>query len=95
MLTGNFQDLSENVKTFVDDLSDQQIINISKRQYAYDLIPHQLRNRHGSYMTGLYTRDLLNIKSYCLYLIEIGAVKSAKVIEALQPATNAGSNVTA
>lgn len=95
MLTGNFQDLSENVKTFIDDLTDYQIINISKRTYRYDLIPHQLVNRHGNYMTGLYTKDLLNIQDYCKYLIEIGAVKSVEALKTLQPVLDDGSNATA
>jgi hypothetical protein len=95
MLTGNYQDLSENVKSFVDDLTDYQIINISKRHFNDTPERTQLRNRHGNYMTGLSATDMRRIKDYCLYLIEIGAVKSAQAIETLQPilddSRNAGS----
>lgn len=78
-LTGQQTPLSEDLKTFIDDLYDWQIINISKK-FNYPDIGVQLKfiNMHGVTM-GIPVKLMQAVSDYCKFLIDIGAVKSAKV----------------
>lgn len=70
--------LSEAQKSFLDDLYDDQIFNISRRSIrpgAYLFEPNVLINKHG---TVREFREMGEVQRYCLWLIEIGAVKYVK-----------------
>lgn len=79
--TGPLPDLSEKYKTFVDDMSDADIVSISKRHIsAYPTgLSHGLINKSGKELAVGYN-TMCQIKYYCRYLIAIGAVKSAPPI---------------
>lgn len=64
-------ELSELTKTFIEDLRDEQIINIAKRQYFNGTLT-LLTNKHNK--TQGFT-NMQEVKRYCAWLIEVGAVK--------------------
>ena len=72
--TGPLPVLSEDVKTFVDDMYDYDIVAISKRKFAPSLYWARWMNRHR--ITMDIPEMLMNeVSYYCKYLIAIGAVK--------------------
>lgn len=70
----HISELNESTKSFIDDLHDQQIINISKRKWPLGgtLVPVVLTNKHGK--TCSFT-DMREVQRYCKWLIELEAVK--------------------
>ena len=66
-------DLLEDTKTFIDDMYDYQIINISNRTFN-PVRDHMFvfTNKKGRV---LGFTDMTEVKRYCQWLIEIGAVK--------------------
>lgn len=74
----HYSDLTENQKSFLDDLYDDQILNICRRSIrpgAYQFEPSVLMNKHGKSMEF---KEMGEVKRYCLWLWEVGAVKYAK-----------------
>lgn len=76
--TGPLPDLFEKYKTFVDDMSDSDIVAISKRHITPypNGLSHGLINKSGKQIAVGYT-TMCQIKYYCKYLIAIGAVRNA------------------
>lgn len=67
-------DLLEDTKTFADDLYDHQIINIAKGYIQPHPVGRLLTNKHGRKLV-FSTSAMYELKRYCKWLIEVGAVK--------------------
>lgn len=71
-----FGNKAEEVKSFVDDMRDEAILNLARRPYdRYALNRTTLRDKHGTAMHNLTPDEMWAIGRYCQYLIEVGAVK--------------------
>lgn len=66
--------LLEDTKSFLDDLHDEQIINISRRHIKDQPVPYVFTNKHGRTL-AFTSWAMAEAKRYCLWLIEVGAVK--------------------
>jgi len=74
-----FQNLSENEKSFIDDMADNDIITLAKLDTMGMNIAHLIlvhRDRETEYMT-FAPYQYLDIKRYANWLIEMGIVNEA------------------